>query len=148
MFRSRLKTLGQTSETSQVRPGRNHIGKCTVAARRFWPGDYVLKFGGRVIGRSEIEDPDWVLTIGSGRYLGPAEKGDLADEANHSCDPNTRMDVLDAAQGLAVLTAIKMISPGDEITYDYGATLEPNDPWSLANCQCRSPMCRGTISSS
>jgi len=136
--------FGQTSETSQVLPGRNHIGRCTVAGRRFWPGDYVLKFGGRQISSREIDDPNWALTIGKDRYLGPAEKGDLADEANHSCDPNTRVDVRDEQKGLAVLVAIKLIDPGDEITYDYGATLEPGDTWTM-ECRCGSPLCRGLI---
>lgn len=142
--RDTLALLGQRSETSRVQPGRNHIGRCAVAGRHFWPGDYVLKFGGRVIDRDQIDDPDWVLTIGANRYLGPADKGDLGDEANHSCDPNTQVSVGDPDSGLVTLTAIKMIVPGDEITYDYGHTLEPDDTWAM-QCRCGSPLCRGVI---
>jgi len=135
------------SETSLVLPGRNHLGKSTIAAQRFWPGDYVLKFGGKVIDSDQIEDPNWILTIGPNRYLGPASIGDLGDEANHSCDPNTRVEVGDLDHGIATLVAIKVIEPREEITYDYGATLEKGDTWTM-KCRCRSPLCRNMIRAS
>ena len=41
----------------------------------------------------------------------------LGRYANHSCRPNAESDLV---RGKIILRAIKLIRPGDEITYDYG----------------------------
>ncbi|MDE3234309.1 MAG: SET domain-containing protein-lysine N-methyltransferase [Bacteroidota bacterium] len=55
---------------------------------------------------------------------------------NHSCDPNT------GYSGLNVI-ALRNINKGEELTLDYGTFLdEKSEPF---DCQCGSPLCRGTI---
>jgi len=125
-----------------VETGKSSTGAAVFAKRRFWPGDYVLKFGGEILDRSMVTRPDYTLTIGTNRYLSPS--GEPDDLANHSCDPNTQVLVRDLGGGHAVLSAIKVISLGDEITFDYGATLEKDDPWTM-KCRCGSLLCRGVI---
>ncbi|GHF52476.1 hypothetical protein GCM10010218_37430 [Streptomyces mashuensis] len=56
---------------------------------------------------------------------------------NHSCEAN----VLDF--GLDFGVAVRDIAPGEEVTCDY-ATFAEDHGWSMA-CHCRSPRCRGTI---
>lgn len=58
---------------------------------------------------------------------------------NHSCDPNCETDEQD---GRVWITAIKNISPGDEITYDY--CLYDGDEDEAA-CNCGAKSCRGTM---
>lgn len=60
---------------------------------------------------------------------------------NHSCDPNAGL------RKTSELFAIKDIKKGDEITYDYSATVGPNIPSSLweMKCHCGSKICRKII---
>lgn len=146
MERSPLKLLGTKvePETSLVNRGRSLIGRAVFAGRRFWPGDYILKFGGTIIDRDHVSRPNYTLTIGNNRYLSPS--GDDDDLANHSCDPNTQVIVRDLDGGHVILSAIKVIEPEDEITFDYESTLEKDDPWTM-QCRCGSPFCRKVIHS-
>ena len=77
--------------------------------------------------------------VGPDQFYGtPAGKaGDDADYMNHSCDPNTWF------QADGSMTALRDISAGEEITYDY-ATSESRPDFQLA-CRCGSPLCRHTV---
>jgi SET domain-containing protein len=57
---------------------------------------------------------------------------------NHSCDPNTWW------ADDHTLVARRDIRPGEEVTYDYTTTEIALD--FEMDCQCGSPLCRGTIS--
>lgn len=144
MNRSPLYMLGSRvkPETSLVSRGKSATGDAVFAGRRFWPGDYVLKFGGEIIDKGMITRPNYTLTIGTNRYLSPSGASD--DFANHSCDPNTQVMVHDLTGGHVTLCALKVIEPGEEITFDYASTLEKDDPWTM-KCRCKSPLCRGTV---
>lgn len=71
---------------------------------------------------------------------------DLTDQTrwiNHSCDPNTEVDVrYDPATntGVAWWIALRDIEPGEELTYDYAF-----DPAVAEPCFCGSRKCRGVI---
>ncbi len=58
---------------------------------------------------------------------------------NHSCDPNCETDEED---GRVWITAIRNISPGAEITYDY-CLYDGGDEEQKCNCGARN--CRGTM---
>jgi uncharacterized protein len=55
---------------------------------------------------------------------------------NHSCDPNVGF------AGNVVLTAMRDVQPGEELTTDY-ALFDDYD--GSMRCQCRSAQCRGVI---
>jgi uncharacterized protein len=55
---------------------------------------------------------------------------------NHSCEPNVGFS------GNIVLTAMRDIGPGEELTTDY-ALFDDYD--GAMQCQCQTPSCRGTI---
>ncbi len=59
---------------------------------------------------------------------------------NHSCDPNTGI------RQESKLYAIRDISPGDEITYDYSTTVPKYKSWWKMKCHCRSKICRKVVS--
>jgi len=72
------------------------------------------------------------------------EELDLDDYSNafqHSCNPNA------AVRKDNELVAIKDIKKGEEVTYDYSATVGPNVPNSIweMQCNCRSVNCRKKI---
>jgi hypothetical protein len=121
----------------------SEYGKSVLASGLFSRGQIVLKFSGDVIHKSNlpkierIED-DRYLQIDRELYLGPS--GDLDDYINHSCNPNCGLIFVD---GKVFLTAIKKISLGEEITFDYSTTMSEDD-WEMS-CLCGSPQCRGRI---
>lgn len=71
---------------------------------------------------------------------------DLTDQTrwiNHSCDPNTEVDVRydpSTDTGVAWWIALRDIEPGEELTYDYAF-----DPSVAEPCACGSRQCRGVI---
>ncbi len=58
---------------------------------------------------------------------------------NHSCDPNCETREV---KGRVWVTAIRNISPGEEITYDYCLYDGGEDE---AQCNCGAKRCRGTM---
>lgn len=56
----------------------------------------------------EIDD-EWTIDAEYG--------GSVARYINHSCDPNTEAEIVD---GRIIISAIKKITKGEEITIDYG----------------------------
>lgn len=66
---------------------------------------------------------------------------ELSRTFNHSCNPNA------AIRKISELVAIRNIKKGEEITYDYSATIGPNVPreiWEM-KCLCGSDNCRKII---
>jgi uncharacterized protein len=59
---------------------------------------------------------------------------------NHSCDPNCEVDEVD---GRILVTAIRDIAAGDELTYDYN--LYDGDLDDPALCYCGATNCRGSM---
>ena len=55
---------------------------------------------------------------------------------NHRCDPNTYVRTI---AGDRYVVALREISPGEEITYDYCINGDGDTEWS---CSCGSPNCR------
>lgn len=59
---------------------------------------------------------------------------------NHSCDPNCEADEV---CGRILITAIRDIQAGEEITYDYN--LYDGDPTDPSLCSCGAKNCRGSM---
>ncbi len=71
--------------------------------------------------------------------------GNEARFINHSCDPNCRSVT---RGGRVHIYAIRDISPGDELTYDYQLTrdgISDEEAYTLYVCHCGSANCRGTM---
>ena len=72
---------------------------------------------------------------------------------NHSCDPNCQAVIEESASGnprkdRVLIEAIRNIKPGEELTYDYGITLDVPHTARLKKlwrCLCGSPKCSGTL---
>lgn len=64
--------------------------------------------------------------------------GNGTQYVNHSCDPNCFMRVV---SGHIIIFALRDISPGEELTLDYGVTYHPD----TKRCLCGSPSCRKTL---
>jgi len=86
----------------------------------------------RVLAGSEaMNDP---LQIGKKTYL---DLDDFSRTFNHSCDPNAGL------RKRSELFALRDIEAGEQITFDYSATVAPTE-WSM-ECMCGSTKCRKII---
>ena len=128
-------------------------GRGLFAQTPYVRGDLVGEYQGRVIdvgleGETSSawnSDPAYTLlfALDDGLTIDAGVDGNSIRFMNHSCDPNCETSI----EGDRVLVhALRIISPGEELTYDYN--LQPGDsadsPDAYA-CECGSAICRGTM---
>jgi len=107
-------------------------------------GDLVVEYTGpRLTVRDaeamyENEPRTYLFGLSGGQYV--IDGDGVAAFINHSCDPNCEVDEMD---GRVVITAIRDIQAGEELTYDYN--LYDGELDDLAPCSCGAPNCRGTM---
>jgi uncharacterized protein len=132
-------------------------GKGAFANRRIPKGAQIIEYLGECIPEEEadIRYPDdemgrhhtFLFSIGDGSRVldaGPLEWA--AKYINHSCDPNC--EALEEEDGRVFISALKNISKGVELTYDYAYERTADHTEAdeqLYLCKCGSPKCRGTI---
>ncbi len=122
--------------------------KGSFATENIKKGETIKLLTGEVLSRDEInkriveekEGNDDPLQIGDELFIDLDEPSRLF---NHSCDPNTGI------RGENELFAIRDISKGEEITFDYsttvGSIIRGNiNPWTM-DCNCKSKNCRERI---
>jgi SET domain-containing protein len=114
-------------------------GYGVIALQPFAEGDEITKVDGVMWREEEEVDDRYSLWIDDGIYF------DMVDQTrfiNHSCDPNTYVDVgvTEDGQAWATIIALRAIAPGEELSYDYAFPPHLAEP-----CRCGSPKCRGLI---
>jgi SET domain-containing protein len=114
-------------------------GYGVVATRDFAPGDIIAEVEGVLWREGDPMDDRYSLLMGGGYFL------DMVDQTrwiNHSCDPNAEVEVGhdDGRRPWAHIVALRAVSAGEEINYDYAFTAEVAEP-----CRCGSTLCRGFI---
>ncbi|KZV15380.1 myeloid/lymphoid or mixed-lineage leukemia protein 3 [Dorcoceras hygrometricum] len=95
----------------------------------------------------------FLFTLNDDYIIDANRKGNSARWINHSCAPNCRAVVEESADGnprhdKVMIEAIRAIKPGEELTYDYGITLEVPHTARLKKlwkCLCGAPDCTGTL---
>ena len=74
---------------------------------------------------------------------------DHARFMNHSCEPNCEAETVEGTTGTRVyINALRDIAEGEELTYNYGLTLDERHTKKLKSqfaCHCGSATCRGTM---
>ena len=127
----------------EVRPLIGREGRGVFARRRFQPGELILVWGGRIITGAQLAllPPDkraWMLQIDEDLFqLTDHDEIGLADQVNHSCDPNAGI------LGHIALVAMHPIIPGEEITFDYATT--DSTRFCEFECWCGAADCRGHV---
>ena len=124
---------------------KNHHGEGVFTIEPIVSGERIIQFQGPLLDISLVSneniitpEDDRYIQIGRNLLMGPS--GNLDDYINHSCDPNCGVKKLD---GEWWLVAIKDISIGEEIVWDYSTTMF-NDNWEMV-CQCGAAICRKII---
>ncbi|MEH3085082.1 MAG: SET domain-containing protein-lysine N-methyltransferase [Xylophilus ampelinus] len=138
----------------QVRRSGVH-GKGVFALRGIAAGEVLIEYVGEIISWQEAQDrhphdpsqPNhtFYFHIDDDRVIDAAHGGNSSRWINHACDPNCETD---ERGGRIFIRALRDIAAGEELTYDYGLTLDERyTPRLKAEypCWCGAPNCRGTL---
>lgn len=139
-----------------LRIGTSRIsGRGAFATRRIRKGARVIEYLGERISSAEadtryeggpVKHPRVLLfTVDSETVIDAGVGGNAARFINHSCEPNCEAVT---RRGRVWIYALRNIEVGEELTYDYGLTGEPEDrdeQRRLYACRCGADTCRGTM---
>jgi SET domain-containing protein len=95
----------------------------------------------------------FLFTLNEEYLIDGGDGGNVARWINHSCAPNCQAWVVEHASGdprrdRVVIESRRRIQAGEELTYDYGITLEERQTPELKRiwaCHCGAPRCTGTL---
>lgn len=114
------------------------FGRGLFATAEIAAGTQILTFTGPVIGFQDALDKGSKepnpLQIGVDRYIDLEPPGVFV---NHSCTPNA------GVMEDTLLVALRPISAGQEIFYDYSTTISEAS-WTM-ECDCQTPACRQIV---
>ena len=138
----------------QVRRSGVH-GKGVFALRGIAEGERILEYTGEIISwpealRRHPHDPDdpnhtFYFHIDDKHVIDANVGGNASRWINHACDPNCEADEVD---GRIFIKALRDLSPGEELFYDYGLVIDERYTPALKKqyeCRCGSPNCRRTM---
>lgn len=117
-------------------------------------GTFILEYVGEVVSEKEFkhrmqtryanDTHHYCLNLDRGMVIDGHRIGGDCRFVNHSCDPNCEMQKWYVnGQYRMALFALKNITKGDELTYDYNFSLF--NPAEGQPCKCGSENCRGVI---
>ncbi|HWX70795.1 MAG TPA: SET domain-containing protein-lysine N-methyltransferase [Steroidobacteraceae bacterium] len=138
----------------EVRASPLH-GLGVFAARRIRKGTRIIEYLGERISHAQAdrryEDKDvgdahtFLFIVDSRTVIDAGVDGNEARFVNHACEPNCE-SVIENRR--VFIDALRTIEPGEELTYDYQITREPDDPPdidAIFACRCSSARCRGSM---
>jgi SET domain-containing protein len=138
----------------QVRRSGVH-GKGVFALRPIAAGERIIEYTGERIGwrealRRHPHDPSdphhtFYFSLEGGDVIDAKVGGNAARWINHACEPNCEADETD---GRVFIRALRDLSPGEELSYDYGLVLDERQTRKVKRdyaCRCGADSCRGTM---
>jgi SET domain-containing protein len=144
----------QPAPLIEVRGSSLH-GLGVFAVRRIPKGTRVIEYLGERVSHAEadrrydhkdaLDNHTFLFTVDSRTVIDAGVGGNEARFVNHSCDPNCESLIENRR---VFIDAIRIIEPGEELTYDYQIQREPDDPPdidAIFACRCGLPSCRGTM---
>ena len=144
----------QRGRRVQVRRSGVH-GKGVFALQPIRAGETVIEYVGERISWKEAlrrhpHDPaqpnhTFYFHIDDKHVIDANVGGNAARWINHACDTNCEAD---EEGGRVFIKALRDISPGEELFYDYGLVIDERLTPKLKKefpCHCGSPNCRGTL---
>jgi len=138
----------------QVRRSGVH-GKGVFALTAIAQGERIIEYVGQVITWKEAmrrhpHDPEqpnhtFYFHLDDQHVIDALYGGNASRWINHGCEPNCEAD---EQEGRIFIKALRDISPGEELNYDYGLVIDAPLTARLKAeypCWCGSPNCRGTM---
>jgi len=137
-------------------------GTGVFAASALHAGETIIEYKGKRLTHAQADDlygdggeggHTFLFTLNAQYIIDANQDGNSARWINHSCAPNCQALVVENANGDArrdrvVIEALRDIQPGEELTYDYGITLDVPHTARLKKiwaCRCGAPQCTGTL---
>lgn len=131
-------------------------GRGAFAIRPISKGERLIEYLGERISHAEADSRyddasmrnhhTFLFTVSRQTVIDARVRGNEARFINHSCDPNCEA-IIDRSR--VFIEAIRAISPGEELLYDYGymrdGTETADEEFRVYACRCGSAGCRGTI---
>jgi SET domain-containing protein len=130
-------------------------GNGVFATRKIPVGARIIEYMGKRITEAQAEkrfglDPDnphhtFFFSLESGKLIDGGDQGNDARWINHACEPNCEAQ---EKKGRVYIHALRDISRGEELFYDYGLVIEEKMSKALKEayaCRCGSAECRGTM---
>ena len=130
-------------------------GRGAFAIRPIKRGTRIIEYTGERISHDEADrryddggmgrHHTFLFSVDRNTVIDAAVGGNEARFINHSCAPNC--EAIDERKHIYI-EAIRDISPGEELTYDYAYErdgTEDEEAERLYMCKCGAPTCRGTI---
>ena len=125
-------------------------------------GERLIEYKGKRRTHEEVDQDDsgdvesghtFLFTLNDEYVIDANYKGNKARWMNHSCDPNCEAvieehDGKNRKKDKVFIEAVRNIKPGEELTYNYGITLEEKHTARLKKiwaCRCGSKKCTGTM---
>jgi hypothetical protein len=114
-------------------------GRGIVTNNDITQGETILEFGGHLVTRRNLRNPNAALQIDEDLFL--ESDGAIDESLNHSCRPNCYVDF-----DHLTLVALKNIRRGNELTFNYNASeYDLIDQGCAFVCSCGSETCIGRI---
>ena len=112
--------MSRTSSSRRpFRVGRSKTGLGLFATKLIRRGSFIVRYTGKKLHNSIADDLDtkYLFEINNRWTIDGSSRRNIARYINHSCKPNAEADV---KKHKILISAIRTINPGDEITYNYG----------------------------
>lgn len=152
---SRSNTEAATARPNYIVKNSKVHGRGVFAARKIIAGTCIIEYQGERISwkeavRRENEKPEdcfhtFFFSLDSGKIIDGGSEGNDARWINHACEPNCEAREED---GQVFIYALRDITRGEELNYDYGLTLDERHTPALKRayaCRCGATSCRGTL---
>jgi SET domain-containing protein len=134
-------------------------GRGVYATKKIKQGQRVIEYRGERIDwpealRRHPHDPlqpnhTFYFTLDDKTVIDGNARGNDARWINHGCDPNCEAELVTEKGALRVfISALRDISAGEELTYDYGLEIDARYTKKLKKefeCRCGAPDCRHTM---
>lgn len=108
-----------TSKAPIVLVKRSSAGLGLFAGEPIKKGTFIIEYVGRVISKEEEETSrsKYLFEVSSKKTIDGSDRSNTARYINHACKPNAEAEI---KSGRVMISAIRNIAMGEEITYDYG----------------------------
>lgn len=122
-------------EQLKIKRGINGLGLFTT--KDIKKGTFIIEYTGKILNAEQANKKggQYLFEINSRWTIDGATRSNIARYINHSCRPNCESDT-NERQKRVIITAIKNISAGSEITYNYGKAFW-NDYIKPKGCRCQ-----------
>jgi SET domain-containing protein len=153
---AKATTASASSDSRRIQVRRSGVhGKGVFALRDIAAGERIIEYKGELISwpealRRHPHDPKqpnhtFYFHIDDHHVIDANVNGNAARWINHACDPNCESD----EQGTRIyIQALRDISAGEELFYDYGLVIDERYTPKLKKeyeCRCGSANCRRTM---